>query len=484
MKTILTTLFLALLCLTGEAQIITATVTVTNVAGITNGSTIVVNGNSRLFTNNVTAPSTQITNAASIGQGATNIWLAYVVNGENQINVFQSGTNAIIFQSFNGAPNAITIGGTFGTVTTTTVNPTNGYVVRVPKTVEGSLQRTNISSALVAWIDDNAETNVLSSGGTAHSNFVNTTLSQVIYGAKNFTGGLSGTGGVGTNRFEVGLQMTNAANFGTPFRSPGGGTASEQFGLNAAALTNAASAFGDAASAQGIDSTAIGTSTLATKTYDTALGATAAASGGSSTAVGVNSLASGYGSIAAGFGASAIATNANAIGSGSTGAYDYSTAIGWASQTTVTNQIMLGQASGTVQVPGGFQVIGGTTNSHFIGTNTWDGDVSFLRKNNTSLANGNNAAVSVSTNIYTKVSGPSGAFAINGIAGGRDGRIVMLQNSTGFTMTIANDSGVDPTAGNRIYTGTGADVALANNPGFCTLIYDSAATRWIVVSTH
>ena len=110
--------------------------------------------------------------------------------------------------------------------------------------------------------------------------------------------------------------------------------------------------------------------------------------------------------------------------------------------------------------------------------------MSFLRKNNTALANGNNAAVSVSTNIYTKVSGPSGAFAINGIAGGRDGRIVMLQNSTGFTMTIANDSGVDPTAANRIYTGTGADVALANNPGFCTLIYDSAATRWIVVSTH
>jgi hypothetical protein len=471
MKTLLSILFLALVCLTSEAQIITATVTVTNVAGITNGSTIVVNGNTRLFTNNVTSPSTQITNAASIGQGATNIWIAYVLNGAPQINVFQSGTNAIIFQSFNGSPNVITIGGTFGTVTTTTSNPTNGWVVRVPKTVEGANQRTNVSSALVSWIDDGTYvTNIISQGSVALSNYVNTGNSQVIYGAKNFTGGLSGTGGTLTNANFLNPSLTNGYNYGTPFRSPGSGLYSEQFGSNAVASAQGATALGNHATATNTYSLAVGQTANAPGNSATALGAFTAATGASSTALGVNAQASQTDSIA--IGDLAISQNSTAV------------ALGAGATTTANNQLRFGTGSEFVSIPGGLQVEGSITNSHFVGTNTLAGDLSFSRANNSSLANGNNAAVNVSTNLYVKVSGPTGSFAINGIAGGRDGRLIILQNSTGQTMTISNDSGSDPTAANRIYTGTGADISLANNPGCCTLIYDASVTHWIIVSTH
>lgn len=109
---------------------------------------------------------------------------------------------------------------------------------------------------------------------------------------------------------------------------------------------------------------------------------------------------------------------------------------------------------------------------------------SYTRTNNTALANGNNAALSIADKAYVKLSGPSAAFTVNGIAGGSDGRIVTLQNSTGYTLTIANDSGTDPTAANRIYTGTGGNITQTNNPGTVSLIYDSAASRWVVTGKN
>jgi hypothetical protein len=51
-------------------------------------------------------------------------------------------------------------------------------------------------------------------------------------------------------------------------------------------------------------------------------------------------------------------------------------------------------------------------------------------------------------------------------------------------MTIVNEDG-SSTAANRITTLTGADVVLRTTaPSFATLIYDSAASRWILVSTN
>lgn len=122
--------------------------------------------------------------------------------------------------------------------------------------------------------------------------------------------------------------------------------------------------------------------------------------------------------------------------------------------------------------------------STFTGTNNWTGDIAYPGVSVSSLASGVNAAVPISTNVYMRVSGPTGAFSINGVASGRDGRVVVFENATGYALTIANNSGSDPTATNRILTGTGADFALANNPGVATLIYDGNQSRWVLKNAN
>ena len=50
-------------------------------------------------------------------------------------------------------------------------------------------------------------------------------------------------------------------------------------------------------------------------------------------------------------------------------------------------------------------------------------------------------------------------------------------------MTIANDSGVEPQPGNRIYTFSGGDIIL-DGSSVTMLVYDSALSRWIVVGSN
>jgi hypothetical protein len=72
------------------------------------------------------------------------------------------------------------------------------------------------------------------------------------------------------------------------------------------------------------------------------------------------------------------------------------------------------------------------------------------------------------------------AANISGIANGRDGFLLTLVNTSGsVTHTILNDSGLS-SAGNKIYTGTGATLNLLPN-ATVQLIYDSTAQHWQVI---
>jgi hypothetical protein len=125
--------------------------------------------------------------------------------------------------------------------------------------------------------------------------------------------------------------------------------------------------------------------------------------------------------------------------------------------------------------------IGGTV---IAGTNAVTGSMRYTRANHTSLANGNNAGADFGDKVFTKIkAGPTAAFAICGITGGLDGKEYILWNATGFNMTISHDSGVEPTAANRIYTATGADVVTTAN-GAARLIYDSEDSRWLLISSE
>ncbi len=103
----------------------------------------------------------------------------------------------------------------------------------------------------------------------------------------------------------------------------------------------------------------------------------------------------------------------------------------------------------------------------------------FTAVNGTGAAN-NDAAIGAYS--FVKVSGPSAAFTISGLAGGYDGKIVTLYNSTAQNMTIANAS-ASSSAANRILTLTGANITTTGT-GTVTLQYDGASSTWIVIATQ
>lgn len=272
---------------------------------------------------------------------------------------------------------------------------------------------------------------------------------------------LNGTVGSLTNGGWLNPSTTNLVNYGSAVSSPGSGSYTLQLGQSAAASAQAGTAVGYSAAASGISSTALGTG--------------AAATGNSGTAVGALSTAG-------------SANNTTALGASTTvgDAHANSTAVGYGATTTAANQIMLGSAgisavvNNWLSVLGGLTVAGGTTNLAHRGYEDYaaGADVAFTRYALSTLANGNNAAIPINTNVFVEVSGPTAAFTVNGIAGGRDGKLLVLVNRTGQNMTLAHDSGVDPAAGNRIYCYSGADERTSGN-GAALLIYSANASRWL-----
>lgn len=101
------------------------------------------------------------------------------------------------------------------------------------------------------------------------------------------------------------------------------------------------------------------------------------------------------------------------------------------------------------------------------------------------LANGanNNVAFVNGTNNKMRITGPTGAFSVTGLAApADDGAICYLHNTVAQDMTIANES-ASSTAANRIVTKTGSDVTLTG-VSFASLIYDTTDARWILMSTQ
>lgn len=236
-----------------------------------------------------------------------------------------------------------------------------------------------------------------------------------------------------------GGKMTNGANRGNAFSSPGTGTGSEQFGSGALATGNNSLAVGNGATATNSSATAIGASSLASLSNDTAVGHLAQATGGGSSALGEEAQANGYASTAFGFGAFATGYNSTAIGASSlssgsnsfalggqatasgsnsyavgffaTSAFNNSMAFGASVTTTTTNQILFGTASQYVQFPGNGSVAGTFTNGTSVSSNRVGGSVNGtmfeqfstndVRVTNASPANFNGTYVLGSAQVWT-----------------------------------------------------------------------------------
>jgi trimeric autotransporter adhesin len=94
------------------------------------------------------------------------------------------------------------------------------------------------------------------------------------------------------------------------------------------------------------------------------------------------------------------------------------------------------------------------------------------------LSNNTNNNINVGTASFIRITGPTGAFSVTGIAGGTEGRMITLYNATGQNMSIMND--VTSTTANRIYTTAGT--VTTSGQGSFTLIYSDTDSRWILTS--
>lgn len=97
------------------------------------------------------------------------------------------------------------------------------------------------------------------------------------------------------------------------------------------------------------------------------------------------------------------------------------------------------------------------------------------------LAAGNNNNYDPGAATMLRLSGDGGGTSdITGIAGGAWGRQLRIVNVSANSFTIST-SGTESTAANRVVSGTGADITLAENDA-CTLVYDYTSSRWRVFS--
>lgn len=345
-------------------------------------------------------------------------------------------------------------------------NITNGTGTNV------ALTNVNLHIAAITGADLSGIISAITNGTAYNLNLINATNRGIVAALTN---------GIYTNATLIGSKATNFVNYGT-FSSRYSASAGE--------------AYGNGAVASGINSLAVGPSAEASATETVAIGNGAQATNSSATAVGDGAVAGGGagGGNASAFGYTATATG-NASGNfGASGnvAGDYSYAFGYDNTVTHSNTTVIGNqitSSGDnlVQIGSGSQsitlagpVVGSTvTNTTFRGTNVFNGRIDLTSGARTSLANGYNSGTVLGTNVYIRLSGASGAATNAGFAAGVDGTLYIVQvDNPGLSYTLLHDSGLEATAANRIYTGTGALVNSTNNPVMMQLLYDGTASRY------
>jgi len=78
---------------------------------------------------------------------------------------------------------------------------------------------------------------------------------------------------------------------------------------------------------------------------------------------------------------------------------------------------------------------------------------------------------------------PSGIATIHGIDSTATGKVVILQNVSIYTITIANNSSTETTASKRIITGAEGSITLKTNTSI-TLIYDGTTSQWRAIGLN
>jgi len=448
------------------ADIITATITLTNVPATAD---TIDDTSTRTFTNNVSAsPGTLILATNTIPYSATNIWLHLATYPFRPADFVQiTSPSNVTITAFPGQFPDVTLSAGWGTVTwSTNATHTNTWVVRVPYIVEAATNQTNIASLLVSYISDKSS-NAIATGATALSNFVSVAANQTVTGNKTLTGTttiytLNATNGwliamSGISGYVVAL--TNGVYSGPTIVD----------GLISNIIANDLVVTNLSAPGSGSDSFQVGSG--------------ADASGDQSVAVGVFTIASGGNSVALGYNAGATKAGAVALGSGSAAIHTNAVAIGFFANTTTNDQIALGgTAASSVRIVGALDVAN-IRNAKFAGSVTNQARTSFPGLVFTTLGDGNNLAVDFGSNYWVRIEGTITADAtICGLAGGYSGLTFEVYNGTAYNIIWAQNT-LDPTPANRIVTRDGSDLTMATK-GTVTIRWSSTDSRWHVLASY
>jgi hypothetical protein len=329
------------------------------------------------------------------------------------------------------------------------------------------LTNVTLHIASITGADLTGLINLLTNGTAYNLNLINATNRGIVVALTN---------GIWTNGIFLKPRLTNGVNYGDAFSSPTV-TAGEQFGASADASGVNSLAVGKTATSSGVESVAVGYSATASASSATALGNQANASQASTVAIGYTTTVSGENSGA--FGASSIVSSNNsyAFGYDNTVTHSNTTVIGNQITSSADNLVQIGSSSQSITLAG--PVVGSTlSNTTHKGSLDIDGDVAFPQSANSSIADGHNT-IAAGTNVYIRLTGtPTTTWNFGGIsAGNRDGKVLILQNATGYPAYFLSESGTEPTAANRILTYSRTNIYWPTN-GIAQLIYDTTASRW------
>ncbi len=297
------------------------------------------------------------------------------------------------------------------------------------------------------------------------SNNANARIYIVDYSTNNpdvFIPRKSATNWFGKNWTFDGLTATN-------FSSPGSGSFSIKVGA--------------AATASGTFSVGLGYSGIATSNGAIAINSISSEVGSLSFGDG-DTVASGVNSVAFPSSATASGINSMAIGYFSDSSFDNSVALGASAAATAVNQIRLGTADEHVSIPGRLESASGFITS-IVDSNTLYGTLELKAGSVSTLVNGNNAGIILSTNSLVELSGGTTISQIAGFAASRDGDTRLLRFTGAITNIVVNEANsiysTDPTSVNRIVTGTGGDFYMTNQPAWMKVRYRAASSRWEVL---
>ena len=501
MKNLLTLLILVFAFTADAATYSSYTLTFTN--STANGYSNTINGTVSRYTNTPANATAWITSGSS-NTSATNFFLFLGANYSGLV-IGMPSSNIV---TLGGIGLTFSITGPFGYATNSSLTVTNGKAIMWPGVSLYSSNRIGQASDIAFELVQS--TNAIAPNAVALTNYAGLTnagtltrkaiTSPWITGGTNASavitnatiqnavsiGGTLGTitGGSSTNQFGTNwpsLLVTNLVVSGkmygtngifhtltvTNLSSPGTGTSSEKLGAGSLASSNYA--------------VAIGASSIASAVQTTAVGQGAEATASVASSFGQEALAYGIGAVAVGSTAAGTKFNSSAFGYAAQAIHSNSTAIGYSATTTETNQVMLGTSSEHVKISGELRD-SKQTNVWNTGTNRFDLAVSFSATNITTVAAGVNL-IDPGFKTFLKLSGPAAAYSLDKIQRGWDGRVLTIQKTDSYTLTINNESGsAGGAATDRILTGTGGTLTITNNPGFVELIYDATATRWGVKS--